>query len=566
MTSFAHKKIVGRIAKIDNIPSHSAELREWVGADQHLRLLQENAHSDEVIVYASGPYTFIHSIVVPNEVLADASKKDLLKWSCNPYTSCAGYVSSSEGMWIERGTGRRGCEALDQGWDLIFGRTFEGWSGDGRDYFEASQEYTHLTGIHWRQEHSAYCKFDENGDLRPVISVTTGGDPKVLLASFTSPELREYLAIADASLVRMFDFTLLDHKAFTDWPDVDEQLIERSDAFYFRQRRGDLLSYTRGIQILRPDVDPGEIEDNHRKSWRGDEGREHAEFIAHDWRNRCVRKISTAPAATANYFNAEGNDLPFELSPAFFRPEVLSKYKTDREKYTVAERSVSCRTAWHLKGYDVNEAGQIHVYICDLRMLPYSEQLHWLAFNEEPKAGISDRAVTNDFEGEFVTYQHPREAIVSMLRRWAERPIAWWGMQDEALFDRGNIPISSSTDEWANAFLDLSKLIVEGFRVKQIRKRLDSVSVSYDEKEQSILLLERLLSGVSHPASPPRLEGLRTIQLIRSKVAGHTAGSEAKQIASDAIATHGSYRDHFAHVCGQVVQELETIASAFEAA
>jgi hypothetical protein len=81
----------------------------------------------------------------------------------------------------------------------------------------------------------------------------------------------------------------------------------------------------------------------------------------------------------------------------------------------------------------------------------------------------------------------------------------------------------------------------------------------------TIALLERLLSGVSHPGNPPKLDGLRTVQLIRSKVAGHTAGSEAKQIAHDAIATYGSYRDHFAHVCGQVVQELEAISSSFEA-
>ena len=55
MTSFAHKKIGGHIAKIDKLPSDQAKLREWMGADQHLHMLEENAASDEVIVYASGP-------------------------------------------------------------------------------------------------------------------------------------------------------------------------------------------------------------------------------------------------------------------------------------------------------------------------------------------------------------------------------------------------------------------------------------------------------------------------------------------------------------------------------
>jgi hypothetical protein len=42
MASFAHEKIVGQIAKIDKLPSDPAEMREWVGAEQHLQLLEQN--------------------------------------------------------------------------------------------------------------------------------------------------------------------------------------------------------------------------------------------------------------------------------------------------------------------------------------------------------------------------------------------------------------------------------------------------------------------------------------------------------------------------------------------
>ncbi len=120
--------------------------------------------------------------------------------------------------------------------------------------------------------------------------------------------------------------------------------------------------------------------------WFGRGDKRYVEFIAHDFRNARLAKISTDPSATTNYFEAKNNALPFELSPAFFRPEVLLKYKTDRDKYTVGERDVQCRAAWYLKGIDVNEAGQVHAYICYLRNLPYSEQLHWASFNEEPKS------------------------------------------------------------------------------------------------------------------------------------------------------------------------------------
>lgn len=85
---------------------------------------------------------------------------------------------------------------------------------------------------------------------------------------------------------------------------------------------------------------------------------------------------------------------------------MLLKYKADRDKYTVGERYVSCRATWHLRGIDVNEAGQVHAYICDLRSLPYSEQLHWLSYNEPPKTSISSRAITNDFKGSGLLLQN----------------------------------------------------------------------------------------------------------------------------------------------------------------
>jgi hypothetical protein len=65
---------------------------------------------------------------------------------------------------------------LEGATQLVFGRTFEGWSGSDRTYFEVNQEYTHVTGIHWRSEQRAYCRFDENGDLEQAVSVTARSD------------------------------------------------------------------------------------------------------------------------------------------------------------------------------------------------------------------------------------------------------------------------------------------------------------------------------------------------------------------------------------------------------
>lgn len=567
MPSFKHKKIVGKILELDALPGDPAKFSEWVGARAHLDFLTQNALTDEIVVYGSGPYAFIHSIVIPDEALAAASQDDLLSWSCNPYTSIAGYVSGGgrDGMWIEHGGRGRGSEPLDEGTDLIFGRTFEGWSGDDQLYFEVRQEYTHLSEIHWRPEEQAYCRFDDNGDLRHVVSITSrsaGGE--VSLVSFTWAELEEYLTIAKSSLLRMFDFTLLRRNQFGGWPDIPEQIHVESDDLFYRQRHCGNCAYTRGVQLIRPLRTTEKVHQDVVGGWHGKKGKQYVEFIAHDFRNQRITKISTDPVATTNYFLAKENEKPFELSPAFFRPEVLSKYKTDREKYIVKDREVSCRAAWSLRGYDVNEAGQVHAYICDLRSLPYAEQLHWLSFNVEPLAAISKRAVINDFEGEFVTFLHPREEIMSIARRWNDRDVEWWKLRNAEMLDRANIPITTSKDEWSEAVMDLAKLVVEGFEAKVLRKRLEGLSVEFDAKDQTIALLEKLLNFDRYESEPASLAGMREAQRIRSKVKGHVAGSEANQIAKAAISDHGSYKEHFTNLCSRIAAELEAVGFHFE--
>lgn len=564
MHDYEHKKLIKAITKLEEVPADSKPFSEWIEAEAHLNFLRWNAHADELVIYASGEYTFIHSIAVPNDRLAPVDQQDLMQWSFNPFTSIASYVTGGgrEDVWVERGLSGTGTKTLKDALQLIFGRTFEGWTGPGRNYYELHQEYAHLTGIHWRPEMRAYCRFNEHGDLEPVVSVTSREDKasNIALVSFKWEPLEEYLAASNASLVRMFDFTLLRRSGFTGWSEgPTQEIIESPDFFYRREVMPGYAAYTRGVQIVRPHRSPQAIFTSITDGWFGKKNKQHAEFIAYDWRNKRVTKISTDPAATTNYFQAEGNALPFELSPAFFRPEVLLKYKAVRDKYTVGERGVSCRAAWHLKAIDVNEAGQIHAYICYLRRLPYEEQLHWLSFNEPPKAGISERAVINDFQGKFVSFVQPLRKVLSIVQRWCHDKVAWWTLRDEKLLERVNTPLTASSDEWAEAYMDLAKIVIEGFETKAIRARLDAAQVPYDKEDKTIALLEKLLSKTGAARDVQKLVGLRTVQLLRSKAKGHAGGSEAQQLAQDALMEHGTFANHFQHVCSQVADELATI-------
>jgi hypothetical protein len=153
-------------------------------------------------------------------------------------------------VWVERGLVGTGTETLEGVTQLIFGRTFEGWNGPGRNYYELHQEYAHLTGIHWRPEERAYCHFNEHGDLEPVVSVTSREDKgsNMSLISFKWEPLVEYLAASNASLVRMFDFRLLRRSSFSGWPNgPEEEISESADFFYRRKIIAGYAGCTRGI-------------------------------------------------------------------------------------------------------------------------------------------------------------------------------------------------------------------------------------------------------------------------------------------------------------------------------
>ena len=136
--------------------------------------------------------------------------------------------------------------------------------------------------------------------------------------------------------------------------------------------------------------------------------REFATFIALDWKHQAVGECSCDPDQFGNYFGP--SHLPGGLSPAFFTPDVLTKYTQDPNNYAIQSRLISCRAAWSLR-YDINAAGQVYVYLVDLGRLPYSEQLYWKSCNELPREALPERAYSDDILREWFGQPDALEAL-----------------------------------------------------------------------------------------------------------------------------------------------------------
>jgi len=76
--NYEHKRLIDAIAKLDEVPTDPEAFSEWIQAEAHLAFLCQNEKSEELVVYASGEYTFVHSLVVPNDQLTPVDKEDLL--------------------------------------------------------------------------------------------------------------------------------------------------------------------------------------------------------------------------------------------------------------------------------------------------------------------------------------------------------------------------------------------------------------------------------------------------------------------------------------------------------
>ena len=447
MPTFEHSQIAKDLHLVNQPNESDAEYEEWLHMIPRLNLLIKNAGNDEVILFASSDpggdpisTTYIHTVLTKHKDVTPPNYDDLLDWSSNPFDGRCGY-------WWEPGEGEVHLwnsiphprpTSMEHAQNLVFGRHIEWLDNDDATYYELLQEFVHASGIHWIEEQRAYCQVDENGDIDPVVSITKNGKPDfTTLITCKRGPLERYVAAAGYVLVRFFDFTIFNYSKARTWDGTERtRHITSPELFYDQGIHPDGHSFIRGVQSLYPITPKQDLFRSMIDPWYARNNRDHATFITYDFRNEQVVEVSTRPGETTNYFQAEHNSLPFETSPAFFRPEVLSKYKTDRDKYRIEEdhRTISCRGAWRLKAYDVNDAGQIHAYICYLRDLPYHEQLHWKSYNEEPKAPISRRAYENDFAGVPSDQIKPLERILMILSGWNRRSLDWWRAEDEKPF------------------------------------------------------------------------------------------------------------------------------------
>ena len=560
--------LISTICDFGRAPDGKKAFEAWLGMDDALGFLKGNAKERELVIYAANVHTFINVVIVPNALLDPPDIDDLMEWNFNATSSWGIWTRFSDPPEISIGKPLDNMgKTFSHGEQLVFARSFEGRIGN-KSYYEILQKFIHLFDLHFLAERNAYCRLDERGDIEEVVRIVRVPRSKddwfsSTMISVDRDVLDDYLHLTDSSLVRMFDFTRYRPGSFGGWNHPIDSKETKEPEFAFRMGfEPGHAAYIRGVQVIRSAATRTDLLRRH--GFPREEKREYASFITYDWRHRTVCEISTEPGATANYF--QKSDLPFEVSPAFFRPEVLLKYKADTEKYSLKDRSISCRGSWYLKSYDINDAGQIHAYICDLRHLPYEEQLYWKGYNEPPKGPISKRAFTTDFEGQFYSGYDALSSLKHMLAELKDRGIPWWTLRDDDLPHKVHYPVTASPDEWADEIIRLDQLLIEGFEEKWLREKARLLGRTTDPAFRSLKLAEECLIGLEfetdHAANI--LGPLREVHGLRSKLKGHATGQDATELKKKALADYGSYKEHYRSLVQRCDESMHTIVEALD--
>lgn len=339
----------------------------WLeGAHTAIDYLLENARSDEIILYANVRHALTLSTLVPlaglafpeNEALKEAPLDAYAQWTL-AHVSGGG---EPDRMYLSPPIDSSHFKSLEGAEQLVFRRTFSGVD-KGPPRTELSQPWVQALDLYWLDEESAFCELDDDGDVQPVIRLrdlsARTGETGAMLVTIKSEALHRYMAVTQTALITRFDFTRYIPGSFGGWNEPSRDEVEKEDLCYQGgvQPQG---SFVNGGLLLRPILTPAMLIAKARRDWQQTD-KQYATFKAFDWRHGKTDEISCAPSALTSYF-ATDLPLPFQTTPAFFRPDVLQKYKSDPDKYQLEHR-IDPRSRWLVPQNVRRERGRTGSYL-----------------------------------------------------------------------------------------------------------------------------------------------------------------------------------------------------------
>lgn len=419
------------------------------------------------------------------------------------------------------------------------------------NYVELSQDFRVLLNMHDRYisptEH-CFVVDNENGDWEKVAEIKE----ETIRIKLTS--LRKYLALRRMNLLLFFDEMRFSQQSFKELglTPVMNQIVKDDDYIYNYSSLVDCHAdgNKSGGWIMGKCVLRYREKDYNRDSFDQDD-KQYAEFI-YDYDDEGEPMSHSCKKETlSNYFVANG-DNPLEMTPIFFKKEVLDKYYSNPNKYTVSDGAVGCEGSWSLY-IDNDHRNYVIVPLVYLGNLDYSEQLYWKGYNVSPERdmGFSKTAYKRWIEGNFCDPMFPdlqfKYRFKQFNKRW-EKQFGWPLFlplidEDEHRYKTLHcLTTENNHSDFDEQILSMTKLVVDSLNQKCLLSEIDDSNTEVESflKERKVTSSLELKAGIDKFQAfifskgmkcPDMVNFLRKVQSLRSNSVAHRKSNKRKDLA-----------------------------------
>ena len=517
------------------------DLKEIYHQTKNIEFLK-NTYGKELWVQVSGHRTLNNAdasfwaALIPIDHLEDVYRD--YSWDNHTGTQMPGFIEYADQIMYETDPFEFGtCE------NIVNHREFYGIKPD---YVEIAEEFRFLNNLYHDKISNCFLAIESNGECTEVAKIENETCVYIKLKY-----LMKYASAKQMALLLFFDIrTRLSGSLAQNGVEKFSKTVKEGNLFFGtwgdEMRLTETITYS--VLMGKKVILPKPVEECGYEPYTQKEKREYLDYIIGVDEYGEYRTHTSNPDKLSDYFGGNPG-APHYLTPVFFKKEVLQRYLSHPEIYSVEDGYLRCQCLWGME-IDNHHKELVSVYLGDLgRDLPPQEQAHWKQYNVATDEGLSATSFKRDFLCMFTEPEISdlkfKSSFECFQRDW-QRKYRWalflpLTENDEYNFKTLHLPITGAQEEFDHLILALVKTIIDSLNEKEIVRQIENTS----DLKGGISKLERWFSELNLPDYQSQIKFLRDLQELRSTGTGHRKGRSYEKIATT-FSMHGTnYIDVF---------------------
>jgi hypothetical protein len=231
----------------------------------------------------------------------------------------------------------------------------------------------------------------------------------------------------------------------------------------------------------------------------------------------------------SNYFGANPGS-PHYLTPVCFRKEVLNKYYSQPDKFSVNDGHIYCGSLWGLP-IDNNHPDAVMVFLGDLGRLSHTEQMYWRGFNltsGKMSRVAFERSILGNFSDPDSVDLFFKQMFSNFNHHWNKK-FGWdlfkpLSSSDQYTLKILRVPLTKEQREFDEQILALTKIFIDSLNEEELAR-----GITNRENAKGLDKLETWLAAQGF-RSDPMMQFLRKLQALRSASTAHRKGEKYEKL------------------------------------